>query len=55
MKKVSFIKGKKCAGNARNSFIMTNIRKANLDCTKKSEIIFTTSENLEELLIIFVT
>ena len=52
MKKLSFIKYKKYAPYAKKSFVMIKIRKANLDYTKKSEIIVITPENLEELLII---
>ena len=37
----------------RDIFVRMKIRKNNLNCTKKSEIIFITPENLEELLIVF--
>ena len=47
MKKSSFIKRKKYAAYAKKSFVMIKIRKANLGCTKKSEIIVVTPENLE--------
>ena len=47
MKKLSFIKDKKYAAYAKKSFVMIRIRKANLGCTKKSEIIVVTPENLE--------
>ena len=36
----------------RDIFVRMKIRKNNLNCTKKSEIIFITPENLEELLIV---
>ena len=36
----------------RDIFVRMEIRKNNLNCTKKSEIIFITPENLEELLIV---
>ena len=35
---------------AKEGFVMMKIRKKNLSCTKKSEIIVITLENLEELL-----
>ena len=53
MKKLRSIKDKKYVTYAKKSFVMLKIRKANLDYTKKSEIIVITPENLEELLIIF--
>ena len=37
----------------QKSFVKMKIMKKNLNCTKKSEIIATTQENLEELLIVF--
>ena len=37
----------------QKSFVIMKIMKKNLNCTKKSEIIATTQENLEELLIVF--
>ena len=37
---------------AKEAFVMIKIRKKNLSCTKKSEIIVITLENLEELLIV---
>ena len=37
----------------KDIFVRMKIRKNNLNCTKKSEIIFITPENLEELLIVF--
>ena len=53
MKKLRSIKDKKYVTYAKKSFVMIKINKANLDYTKKSEIIFITPENLEELLTIF--
>ena len=53
MKKLSFIKNKKYVAYSEKSFLMIKIRKMNLNCTKESEIIVITPENLEELLIIF--
>ena len=53
MKKLSFIKDKKHVTYAKESFVMLKIRKANLNYSKKAEIIVITPENLEELLIVF--
>ena len=44
---------KKYITYAQKSFVMMKIMKKNLNCTQKSEIIATTQEKLEELLIVF--
>ena len=49
------MKNKRHAINARKGFVMIKIKKANVTFILKSEIIATTPENLEELLIIFAT
>ena len=38
----------------KQSFVMIKIKKINLNCTEKLEIIVIIQENLEELLIAFV-
>ena len=50
---IKFYKGQKAFTYAKKNFVMIKIRKANLNFTKKSEIIVITPENLEELLKIF--
>ena len=53
MKKLSLIKDKIYVTNAKLSFVMIKIWKANLNVIIKSEIIVITAENLEKLFIIF--
>ena len=53
MKKLSFLKDKKYATYAKNSFLMMKMIEINLNYTKKSGITAIIQGNLEELLIIF--
>ena len=53
MKKISFMKSKKNATYAKKSFVTIKMKRIDLNYTKKSEIIVTTTEKLEELLIVF--
>ena len=52
-KKISLMKSKRYVISAKNSFVMIKIKKKNLNCTKKLEIIVITLENLEQQLIVF--
>ena len=47
------MKSKKYAIYGKKSFALMNMRKINLNCTKKSEVIAIFLENLEEQLIVF--
>ena len=49
------MKSKKYAIYVKKGFVMIKIKKANMTFIIKQEIIATTPENLEELLIIFAT
>ena len=51
--KLLFMKVKKYVTYAKKNFVMIKIRKANMLFIVKLEIIATTQEHLEELLIIF--
>ena len=53
MKKISHIRSKKSAAYVMGDFVTIKIFKKMLNCTKKSEIIVITLEDLEELLIVF--
>ena len=53
MKKLSLKKDKMYVTYAKLNFVMTKIRKTNLNVIIKSEIIVITPENLEKLFIIF--
>ena len=48
------MKNKKYVIYAKKGFVMIKIKKINLSCIKKLEIIVITQKNLEELLIAFV-
>ena len=48
------MKSKNNATYVKKSFVMIKMKKINLNCTKKSEIIVILQENLEKLLIAFV-
>ena len=52
-KKINLMKSKRYVISAKNSFAMIKIKKKNLNCTKKLEIIVITLENLEQQLIVF--
>ena len=52
-KEISLMKSKRYVIYAKNSFVMIKIKKKNLNCTKKLEIIVITLENLEQQLIVF--
>ena len=54
MMKISTMKSKNNATYDKKSFVMTKMKKPNLNYTKKLEIIVIIQENLEELLIAFV-
>ena len=47
------MKSKNNATYAKKSFVIIKIKKKNLNCSKKLEIILITQENLEEQLIVF--
>ena len=50
--KVLFVKAKKYVLFAKEGFLMIKIKKSNFNVIIKSEIIVTTEDNLEELLIV---
>ena len=52
-KEINFYESQKYVTYAKKSFFTMKIMEKNLNCTKKSEIIATTQEGLEELLIVF--
>ena len=52
-KEINFHESQKNVTYAKKSFVTMKIMEKNLNCTKKSEIIATTQERLEELLIVF--
>ena len=52
-KEINFYESQKNVTYAKKSFVTMKIMEKNLNCTKNSEIIATTQERLEELLIVF--